>query len=115
MEYACGDFVKWAKGCGKGGAVSPFDGNAKLLWKVEWAAKFFVLGVDIEGAGKDHSTKGGAREIADRIAREVYKIEPPVNIPYEFFHVRVPVGEALEGMPDQRRAQQHGPAKGDHI
>jgi len=84
VEYVCGDFVEWGKGCGYKGEVSPFDGNAKLPWKVEWAAKFKVLDVDIEGAGKDHSTKGGSREIADAISREVFNHEPPINIPYEF-------------------------------
>jgi lysyl-tRNA synthetase class 1 len=87
VEYECGDFVKWGKGCGHRGKVSPFDGKAKLPWKVEWAAKFSVLGVDVEGGGKDHSTKGGAREIADAISREVFNHEPPLNIPYEFFNV----------------------------
>jgi len=87
VEYECGDFVKWAKGCGYKGKISPFDGRAKLPWKVEWAAKFSVLEVDIEGGGKDHSTKGGAREIADAISREVFNREPPLNIPYEFFNV----------------------------
>jgi len=87
VQYECGDFVKWAKGCGHKGKVSPFDGNAKLPWKVEWAAKFSVLGVDVEGGGKDHSTKGGAREIADTISREVFNREPPLNVPYEFFNV----------------------------
>ncbi len=87
VEYECGDFVKWAKGCGHKGKISPFDGKAKLPWKVEWAAKFSVLEVDIEGGGKDHSTKGGAREIADAISREVFNREPPLNIPYEFFNV----------------------------
>src|SRR3989344_1762578 len=87
VEYECGNFVKWAKGCGHKGRISPFDGRAKLPWKVEWAAKFSVLGVDVEGGGKDHSTKGGAREIADTISREVFNREPPLNIPYEFFNV----------------------------
>ncbi len=87
VEYECGDFVEWAKGCGYKGKVSPFDGNAKLPWKVEWAAKFSVLEVDIEGGGKDHSTRGGSRDIADAISREVFKREPPLNIPYEFFNV----------------------------
>ncbi len=85
--YECGDFVKWAKGCGYKGKISPFNGNAKLPWKVEWAAKFSVMDVDIEGGGKDHSTKGGAREIADAISREVFNREPPLNVPYEFFNV----------------------------
>lgn len=88
VEYICEEnMVKWAKGCGSKGKNSPFDGNAKLPWKVEWAAKFKVMGIDVEGAGKDHSTKGGSREIADTISREVFNYPPPFNIPYEFFQV----------------------------
>ena len=87
VAYTCGDYVEWAKGCGNTGRVSPFDGKAKLPWKVEWAAKFSIMKVDVEGGGKDHSTKGGSREIADTISREVFHREPPLNIPYEFFLV----------------------------
>jgi len=88
VEYVCEEkYVKWAKGCGYRGKTSPFDGNAKLPWKVEWAAKFSVLKVDVEGAGKDHSTKGGAREVADAISREIFKRKPPFDIQYEFFQV----------------------------
>ena len=88
IEYVCEEnFVTWTKGCGYSGKRSPFDGNAKLPWKVEWAAKFKVLDVDIEGAGKDHSTKGGSREIADRICQEIFNHKPPFNIPYEFVQV----------------------------
>lgn len=87
VAYTCGDYVEWAKGCGSAGRISPFDGNAKLPWKVEWAAKFSVLNVDVEGGGKDHSTKGGAREIADAISKQVFNRIPPINVPYEFFVV----------------------------
>lgn len=87
VTYECGDFVTWGKGCGHKGKVSPFDGRAKLPWKVEWAAKFTVFDVDVEGGGKDHSTRGGSRDIADAISRRVFKREPPINIPYEFFQV----------------------------
>ncbi len=88
VEYVCEpELVEWAIGCGHRGKISPFNGNAKLPWKAEWAAKFVVMDVDIEGAGKDHSTKGGSREITDAICKEVFKREPPFNIPYEFFLV----------------------------
>ncbi len=88
VTYTCEpSMVKWAKGCGHKGQISPFNGNAKLPWKVEWAAKFLALGIDVEGAGKDHSTRGGARDVSDAIAREVFHIEPPHNLPYEFFLV----------------------------
>lgn len=86
VTYTCEkDVVSWAEGCGHEGTISPFDGNGKLPWKVEWAAKFKVYNVHIEGAGKDHSTKGGSRDIANHIAREVYDYKPPFDIPYEFF------------------------------
>ena len=88
VTYECReDLVDWARGCSHTGSVSPFGGNAKLPWKVEWPAKFRVLGVAIEGGGKDHSTRGGARDVANHIAREVFQYEPPFDIPYEFFLV----------------------------
>ncbi len=88
VTYVCReDKVTWAKGCGYVGKISPFDGNAKLPYKVEWPAKWKYFGVTIEGAGKDHNTKGGSRDIANAISRKVFGYEPPVNIPYEFFLV----------------------------
>ncbi len=88
VHYVCEPkLVEWAEGCRYEGDISPFNGNAKLPWKVDWAAKFKVLGVQVEGSGKDHFTKGGARDVADRISREVFNYEPPFDIHYEFFLV----------------------------
>ncbi len=88
VEYVCKpDLVTWAKGCGHSGTVSPFDGKAKLPWKVEWPAKWKVFGVDIEGAGKDHSAAGGSRQIGKRITEEIFKYPEPFDIPYEFFNI----------------------------
>ncbi len=86
VEYTCYD-LEWTKGCKHTARISPFDGRAKLTWKAEWAAKFKVVGVHIEGGGKDHSTKGGSRDVAEHISREVFKHEPPFNIPYEFLQI----------------------------
>ncbi len=88
VSYTCKpDLVTWAKGCGHQGTISPFDGNAKLPWKVEWPAKWKVMGVQIEGAGKDHSAAGGSRDIGKRICEEVFHYPEPLNIPYEFFNI----------------------------
>lgn len=88
VSYVCvSDKVSWAEGCGHEGSVSPFDGNAKLPWKPEWAAKFKVMGVHFEGGGKDHYTKGGAREVAEAICRDVLDHEPPYGVFNEFFLV----------------------------
>ncbi len=86
VQVECRD-LDWVKGCRFAGRVSPFGGKAKLPWKVEWPAKWKVVGVDIEGAGKDHSTKGGSRDVANHISSDVFKYEPPFDVPYEFFLV----------------------------
>ncbi|HEX2792128.1 MAG TPA: lysine--tRNA ligase [Candidatus Paceibacterota bacterium] len=87
VAYACDKGPDDTVPCGNQGRISPFGGAAKLFWKVDWAAKWVALGVDIEGGGKDHSTKGGSRDVANHIARAVFGYEPPYDIPYEFFLV----------------------------
>lgn len=86
VNYKCEmDMVEWAVGCGHEGKVSPFGGTGKMPYKVEWPAKWFSLAVGFEGAGKDHASKGGTRDVANNIAKEIFKIEPPEDLPYEHF------------------------------
>lgn len=80
--------VTWAKGCGHKGKISPFGGNGKLLWKVDWPAHWAAMGVNVEGAGKDHSSSGGSRDMADAQCEQVFNILVPFNIPYEWIMVR---------------------------
>ncbi|MES2570361.1 MAG: lysine--tRNA ligase, partial [Verrucomicrobiota bacterium] len=88
VSYRCRpDMVKWARGCGHEGKVSPFDGRGKLPWKLEWVAKWISFPVGVEGAGKDHSTRGGSRDVSAACLRAIFEKEPPVNVPYEFFLV----------------------------
>ena len=86
--YTCKpDATDWVQGCGHSGWISPFDGNGKLPWKVEWVAKWQLLGVTIELAGKDHSQKGGSRDVANAICRKILRTDPPFHSPYEFILV----------------------------
>ncbi|MBF0462049.1 MAG: lysine--tRNA ligase [Magnetococcales bacterium] len=88
VTYHCQpNLVKWAQGCDFRGKTSPFDGGGKLPWKLEWAAKWHTLGITIEGAGKDHCTKGGSRDIATAVMQKIFHQPPPLNVPYEFFLV----------------------------
>lgn len=85
VAYTCEpSMVKWAQGCDYTGRISPFDGNGKLPWKVDWPAHWKVMGVTIEGAGKDHSSAGGSRDIAKALCKEVFHSLNPFNLPYEF-------------------------------
>jgi lysyl-tRNA synthetase class 1 len=88
VTYTCKPhLVKWARGCGHEGKMSPFDGRGKLPWKLEWCAKWRTFPVTIEGAGRDHSTKGGSRDVSAACLRAIFNQEPPLNCPYDFFLV----------------------------
>jgi lysyl-tRNA synthetase class 1 len=65
--------------------VSPFGGTGKIPWKIEWAVKWKVIGVTIEGAGKDHMTAGGSHDVAARICKRVLNYPVPYPFSHEFF------------------------------
>lgn len=86
VYYRCEPkMAAWAKGCGHEGKVSPFNGNGKLHWRVDWPATWKVIGVTIEGAGKDHMSSGGSYDMAKVLCNEVFNYSPPYPIPYEWF------------------------------
>jgi lysyl-tRNA synthetase, class I len=85
VEYVCApDKVAWAQGCGYRGRRSPFGGGAKLLYRAEWPAKWAVLGVTVEGAGKDHMTRGGTHDVARSISMRIFHRPAPYAFVYEF-------------------------------
>lgn len=84
VSYICEpDAQEWAEGCGYKGSVSPFGGTGKLHWKVHWPAAWYSYGVNVEGEGKDHSSAGGSRDLGNHLSKEVFKYDPPYDIPYE--------------------------------
>jgi lysyl-tRNA synthetase, class I len=89
VTFECKEkYVDWAEGCRHTGSMSPFDGNATLPWKVEWAAKWKVIGVHIEAAGKDHYASGGSREIAANISKEIFHYPEPFGFLYEWLNIK---------------------------
>jgi lysyl-tRNA synthetase class 1 len=89
IEFSCvPDKVTWAKGCGYTGKTSPFGGTGKLLWKVDWPAHWAHLGITIEGAGKDHTSAGGSRDMANQLITQVFGRPAPFDIPYEWILLR---------------------------
>ena len=85
------DRLNWTKGCGFCGKISPFSDKhhiaGKLLWKVEWPCKWKVIGVTVEGAGKDHMSRGGSHDLAKLVCQRVLNYPVPCPLAYEFFLV----------------------------
>ncbi|MHC1579458.1 MAG: lysine--tRNA ligase [Candidatus Alkanophagales archaeon] len=101
--------------CGHEG-FAPFRGGGKLTWRVDWAARWKILGVTVEPFGKDHAVAGGSYDTGVRISKEVYGYEPPFPIPFEHVilklegrlakmsssaGVNIPVKEILEVVPPE--------------
>src|SRR5919199_4325671 len=63
-------------------------GEGKLGWRVELAARWKALGVTFEPFGKDHTSRGGSTDTADRMAREVFRYPVPGRFEYEWIGLK---------------------------
>lgn len=89
VHYTCPiDAIAWTKGCGHEGKVTPFSDEkgirGKMPWKVEWACKWQAIGVTVEGAGKDHMSKGGSHDLSSLVAERVLQYPVPYPVAYEW-------------------------------
>src|ERR671913_520438 len=63
-------------------------GEGKLGWRVELAARWKALGGTFEPFGKDHTSRGGSTDTADRMAREVFRYPEPGRYEYEWIGIK---------------------------
>jgi lysyl-tRNA synthetase class 1 len=70
------------------GVADYSKGEGKLGWRVELAARWKALGVTFEPFGKDHTSRGGSTDTADRMAREVFHYPVPGRYEYEWIGLK---------------------------
>ncbi len=63
-------------------------GEGKLGWRVELAARWKALQATFEPFGKDHTSRGGSTDTADRMAREVFDYPVPGRYEYEWIQIK---------------------------
>ncbi|MDO9517977.1 MAG: lysine--tRNA ligase [Methanosarcinaceae archaeon] len=78
-----GETVDYTCSCGNSGTVS-MTGGGKLTWRVDWPARWGILGITVEPFGKDHASRGGSYDTGKRISKEIYGYEAPHPIVYEW-------------------------------
>ncbi|MEM2878679.1 MAG: lysine--tRNA ligase [Candidatus Hadarchaeales archaeon] len=83
VNYRC-EGSEYVEGCGHTGEADFTKGEGKLTWRVEWPARWKLLGVTCEPFGKDHAAAGGSYETGKQIARLVFKYRAPYPVPYEW-------------------------------
>ncbi len=62
-------------------------GDIKLDWRIDWPARWWLLGVDVEPFGRDHATKGGSYDTGAELCRKIFGVEPPLSVPYDFVNL----------------------------
>lgn len=80
VDYECA--------CGHRGEANFLNGEGKLPWRIDWPARWAILGVTVEPFGKDHAAAGGSYDSGAAIVREVFGAEPPEPIVYEWIYLK---------------------------
>ena len=84
VQYKCVSGIAGKQninGCGYEGKTS--IRNGKLTWRVEWAARWKILGITCEPFGKEHAAAGGSYDTSRRISEEVFGYRAPYPVTYE--------------------------------
>ena len=74
--------AKFVKGCGYEGDAKISDGNGKLMWKVEFAARWAALDIRFEAYGKELTD---SVKINDWVSENILGFHPPYHARYELF------------------------------
>jgi lysyl-tRNA synthetase class 1 len=81
VEFSCERSFGGSHGCGFRGEQSVLGGKAKVQWKVDWALRWYVLGVDYELYGKDLIDSA-------RLSGQILRLlggRPPLGFPFEMY------------------------------
>ncbi len=81
VSYVCDQSFRGAEACNHSGTVPVTDGHTKVGWKVDWALRWYVLGIDYEMYGKDLIESA---DLSSKIVRALGG-EPPAGMFYEMF------------------------------
>lgn len=61
-------------------------GDVKLDWRLDWPARWWLLGVNVEPFGRDHAARGGSYDTGAQLVQKIFGAEPPLPVPYEFIN-----------------------------
>jgi lysyl-tRNA synthetase class 1 len=81
-------YVEYQCKCGHHGKADVRKAEGKLVWRLEWPAKWTIFGTSIEPFGKDHAAAGGSYDSGKRLVTEVFGGQAPYPVPYEFVQLK---------------------------
>lgn len=87
VSYIC-EGCDYTAGCRHRGEADYTRGEGKLTWRVEWPARWKLIGVTCEPFGKDHAVVGGSYDTGKLIAERVFGYHAPYPVPYEWVSLK---------------------------
>lgn len=66
--------------------ISYASGQVKLNWRIDWPARWWLLGVSVEPFGRDHATRGGSYDTGAVIVKDIFGAPAPLPVPYNFIN-----------------------------
>lgn len=68
--------------------IAHYDkGEVKLDWRLDWPARWWMLGVDVEPFGRDHSSAGSSYDTGAELMKNVFDAPAPLPVPYDFINM----------------------------
>ncbi|MAH98061.1 MAG: lysine--tRNA ligase [Euryarchaeota archaeon] len=80
-------YVFWTDAHGVDGKSDIRNGEGKMPWRIDWAARWIIHGITCEPAGKDHGAAGGSYDTGIPICK-ILGGEPPDKIVYEWIQLK---------------------------
>ncbi len=82
------NIVHYLASDGKKYGADTTKGRVKLDWRIDWPARWKLFGVQVEGFGREHATKGGSFDTGKAIAKDIFGINAPIPVPYEIIALK---------------------------
>ena len=76
-------YVEYSCKCGHNGKSDIRKAEGKMPWRIEWPAKWVVLGVTVEPFGKDHAAAGSSYDTGKEIIEKIFNKKAPDYLVYE--------------------------------
>jgi lysyl-tRNA synthetase class 1 len=68
-------------------SISYAAGEVKLDWRIDWPARWQLLGVAVEPFGRDHASSGGSYDTGKQVVEEIFGANAPLPVKYDFINL----------------------------
>jgi lysyl-tRNA synthetase class 1 len=79
--------IRYQNPDGSEGEAHYDTGEVKLDWRLDWPARWWMLKVDVEPFGRDHSSAGSSYDTGAQLMKDVFNAPAPLPVPYDFINM----------------------------